>query len=291
MIQEVYLFLSDKRRDTEEPVSGKDGGRSKKKKKKGGFLYTVGILVCLAVMAYSGYRLVTTSIAYHKGTEEYDGLRQYTSPVSDEQEIVVTDSSVQTSSEGEGDKNHEPPIDVDFQSLKAINEDVVGWIYIGALDISYPIVHGTDDDFYLHHTFRKNYNFAGSIFLEAQNKDTFTDPNTIIYGHNMKNGSMFGKLKNLPDKYQDDPYFWILTPDGDYCYQIFSMHVVNTGGEAYTLFSDADKTFTDWAEKMESQSSVDLGDTVFTNQSKVVTLSTCNGNEKTRFVVQGVRIQ
>ncbi len=105
----------------------------------------------------------------------------------------------------------EPPLAVDFESLKAINPDVKGWLYIEALDISYPVVQGPDNDTYLHTTYEgtSRTNFAGSIFLDYQNQDDFSDGNTIVYGHNMKNLSMFGKLKQMKEqkKYRDSVYF------------------------------------------------------------------------------------
>ncbi|MFR3321064.1 MAG: sortase domain-bontaining protein [Lachnospiraceae bacterium] len=78
-----------------------------------------------------------------------------------------------------------------------MNSDIVGWLRIRALDISYPVVQGKDNDYYLHRTFEKTDNFAGCLFVNSYNMGDFTDQNTIIYGHNMKNGSMFGKLSRI----------------------------------------------------------------------------------------------
>ncbi len=86
---------------------------------------------------------------------------------------------------------------IDFTQLLSVNSDIVGWLRIRALDISYPVVQGKDNDYYLHRTFEKTDNFAGCLFVNSYNMGDFTDQNTIIYGHNMKNGSMFGKLKNF----------------------------------------------------------------------------------------------
>ena len=78
---------------------------------------------------------------------------------------------------------------IDFESLDAVNSDIIGWIRIGALDISYPVAQSEDNDYYLHRTFEKKDNFAGCIFVDFHNSSQFTDPNTIVYGHNMKDGS------------------------------------------------------------------------------------------------------
>ena len=90
-------------------------------------------------------------------------------------------------------------LQVDFESLQSINPEVIAWIQIPALDISYPVAKGTDNAYYLHHMINGETNKSGSIFMDYHNQEDFTDRNTIIYGHNMRDGSMFGTL----EKYQD----------------------------------------------------------------------------------------
>ena len=294
-------------------------GKKKKKKTRRrnptvSFLLTLGIIICLGVMGYSAWQLITTALAYRAGREEYDGLRQFTteagassdssaSDASDAADASLADSSADAESgseETEEEKREyahyeklKAPISVDFKSLKEINEEVVGWLYIPSLDISYPIVHGTDDDYYLHRTFKRENIFAGSIFVEAKNSGDFQDPNTIVYGHNMKDGSMFGRLSRLTseDKYKDDPYIWILTPDQNYQYEMFSLHVTAVDSSVYTLFTGTDHRFITWALDMQSQSKAELTKQKFSLDSKVITLSTCTGDSSTRYVVQGVRIK
>lgn len=267
----------------------------KRRKKRGGAGYTVAIILCLCVAVFAAYRLISLLNAYHQGTSEYDSLRAYTTetpdPSSDTDAVSASSGTTEQQTDG-GDGIPSCPLSVDFTSLKKINEDIVGWIYVGGVGISYPIVRGEDDDYYLHHTFRRQDNFAGSIFMEYQNQADFSDPNTIIYGHNMKNGSMFGKLKRLVNDgaYEEDPYFWILTPDGTLCYRMFSLKKVSVDSDVYTLFSGADESFVRFAQKMKEESSVDTGDVTFTEQSRIVTLSTCTGDSSSRFVVQGVRV-
>ena len=185
-----------------------------------------------------------------------------------------------------------PPIKVDFDSLREINEDVVGWLYIGSLDVSYPVVQGEDDDYYLHRTFEQNYNFSGSIFVEYLNKGDFSDPNTIVYGHNMQNGSMFGYLLRLTaeDLYKEDPYFWILTPEGNYKYAMFSIHETAISSDVYTIFGGRGENFVKWAEDMQKMSEASLPARTFSEDSLIVTLSTCTNDSTARYVVQGVAV-
>ena len=181
------------------------------------------------------------------------------------------------------------PPEVDFDALKAINDDVVGWLELEAIpSISYPIAQGEDNEYYLHRTIKKTYNFAGSVFIDSTNAFDFSDCNTIIYGHNMKNGSMFGKLKQMYEskKYKDSKYLWICTPNGKYRYEIFSMQYAKVGSDVYTLFSAHDEQFEAYVKKMAKQSKVDMKALGLGKDDYVVTLSTCTSDESVRFVVQ-----
>ena len=171
---------------------------------------------------------------------------------------------------------------------------MVGWIYVEAVpDINYPVVHGEDNETYLHHTYEKNYNFAGTIFVDYENKGDFNDCNTIVYGHNMKNGSMFAQLKKFSsnsDTYEKSKYFWIFTPEKNYRYEIISAYTTGAKSDTYTLFKGPGEEFQEYLKKIRGYSEIqtDAGD--LTVKDKIVTLSTCTGNQATRYVVQGRRV-
>lgn len=253
------------------------------KKRKSNWLLNLLMLFFLAMLLFSGYKLITIFLEYKSGTDEYKALRQYTKTVS-----ATTDTTAESTPAVE--EKITPPVTVDFAELKAINPDIVGWFYVEALDLSYPIVQGQDDEYYLHRTFERKSNSAGSIFLAAQNSANLSDPNLLVYGHNMKNGSMFGRLKHLvtKEKYKDSPYFWILTPEGNRRYQIFSLHETSKTSDVYTLFSQADEQFVAYANKLKSESQIPFDVPEFTEQSRIVTLSTCTKDDEMRYVVHGV---
>jgi len=256
----------------------------KKKKSIGKKLSTLGLIIALGVFLYSAYQLFMIYSEYKQGTDEYDSLRQY---VTEEPALAAKENA---EGEEEAAAAVTPP-DVDFASLQAINPDIIGWLHIEAIDISYPIVQGEDNDHYLHYTYEGRQNGAGAIFLNYTNSSDFSDPNSIIYGHNMKNGSMFGKLKKFQreDVYLVSPYFWICTPDGNYLYEIFSYHTTSATGSTYTLFSGPGAEFKAYIEEMKSSSEV-ANEVEVTENDKIVTLSTCTGNDAYRFVVQGKRL-
>lgn len=255
-----------------------------KKKKKSDVLLTIALIVAIAVFCYAAFNLYHIYTEYKKGTDEYNQI----------EEMAVTERDADSAEVAGPSAQIKPPIEVDFDKLKSVNEDVVGWIYVDALpDISYPIVKGKDNQTYLHQTYEKNYNFAGTIFVDYENSGDFSDCNTLVYGHNMKNGSMFGHLKKFREDdrlYKQDKYFWILTPERNYRYEIISAYTTGVNSDTYTLFKGPGEEFEKYLETIKGYSEIQTDDTDLTIKDKIVTLSTCTGNESTRFVVQGKRV-
>ena len=264
-------------------MSGKNTENQSKQKKKGDILLTLVLIVAIAVFCYAAVNLFHIYTEYKKGTDEYNHIEQ----------MAVTDRAPDSQEVAGPNAQPKAPIDVDFAALKSVNSDVVGWIYVEALDgISYPIVQGKDNETYLHQTYEKNYNFAGTIFVDYENSPDFSDCNTLVYGHNMKNGSMFGHLKKFAEDqetYNKSKYFWILTPDKDYRYEIISAYTTGVNSDTYTLFKGPGDEFQSYLETIKGYSEIQTDPGELTIKDKIVTLSTCTGNESTRFVVQGKR--
>ena len=275
--------------------------RRKRTKTLGDVIRLIVMLAALAVFLYSGYTLYGFYKEYKKSSDEYDNLEN-SYAVDQEQESenidnLEDDDALQSISGQEvrtvfedGEEKTLPVLKnpIDFTQLLSVNSDIVGWLRIRALDISYPVVQGKDNDYYLHRTFEKTDNFAGCLFVNSYNMGDFTDQNTIIYGHNMKNGSMFVKLKNFndPEVFKKSRYFWIFTPDFIYQYRIFSASVVDKTGLTYQI-SFTDDEFDQFISRAYSNSVVDNQDVTVTKEDRIVTLSTCTGDDSTRFVVMG----
>ena len=261
--------------------------KKKKKKTFADILLTIILLIAIGVFVFAAYNLYHIYTEYKKGTDEYNQIEQ----------MAVTNRDPDELSEEAGGENQGPslvaPMEIDFASLKAVNDDVIGWIYVEALDdVSYPIVKGEDNDTYLHMTYEKNYNFAGTIFIDYENSRDFSDCNTLVYGHNMKNGSMFGQLKKFsqdPETYKKSKYFWIFTPDKTYRYEIISAYTTGVNSDTYTLFKGPGQEFEDYLKTIISRSEIETNAGDLDMMDKIVTLSTCTGNQSTRFVVQGRR--
>ena len=146
----------------------------RKKRRRVPIVLIVALVLCLGMVIFCGSQLAGIFLEYKEGTDEYDELKKYV-----EKELPDVPYNEDTSAE-EGEEVREQRIA--FEELKAQNEDVIGWIEIPDTEISYPLMQGDDDQYYLKHTFSGNKNSAGSIFVEYQNKPDLTDRHTIIYG-------------------------------------------------------------------------------------------------------------
>jgi sortase B len=272
---------------------------NRKKRHGAGFFVRILVLAAAAaVFCYAAFQLYGIFHGYQAATDEYDSLKNsYTAPYS-APDVSAADSQApdvsapeDTSDAAENEliEDADPPLSVNFAALQEVNSDVNGWLYIDAQpSISYPICRGTDNDFYLHHTFEKAALFAGSIFEDYHNSADFSDPNSIVYGHNMKNQSMFGLLKTLrkQETYDANPYFWILTPGGSYRYHIFAAFETPVDSAAYQLYSAQGSELLAWAQEMQKNSEV-KNSVPLSGNDKIVMLSTCTSDSSTRCVVLG----
>lgn len=267
--------------------------KKRRKKKKTTVVDVFLVLICIAALAvamFAGYRLYSIFMEYKAGVDEYSEIAD---TVVKERDADAEEIQQLKDAQGKIVKHWTSPLEIDFGELESINSDVAGWLYMEALpDITYPVVQGTDNEYYLHHTYKKESVFAGSIFMDTKNAKDFSDQNTIVYGHNMKNGSMFGTLKKYKDQevMAKSPYFWIITKDEAYKYQIFSVYTASVDGDTYTLIKGPGKETIKYGQSMEDKSEVEFGNYTFKETDKIVTLSTCTGDSSTRFVVQGVRV-
>ena len=166
---------------------------------------------------------------------------------------------------------------VDFQNLLSINEEVVAWISIPALELEYPVTQGEDNEYYLHYAYNKEPNFAGSIFLNFRNHADFQAQNTILYGHNMLNGSMFGSLKHLD--VSTHPKIIVFTPESVLEYEAVDNRIISVSEKEYYQTSFQGEDFLAVLQGLSPEISEADGE-------RILTLSTCNGNSAQRRIVR-----
>ena len=212
----------------------------------------LGMVLCAVIAFRSGREVITRLDEYQAARTEYADLRE---------QFGIPAPSYAHSDDSD-DYSYEETEGIDFDALRTINQNVVGWIVVPGTGISYPIVQGTDNRHYLHHTFAGERNASGAIFLDYRNSADFSDSRIIIHGHNMRDGSMFAPLHGWAGD-----RFMIHTQDGVLEFEVFSRQTVAATHDIYQLHGTEDGV-------------------------QMMTLSTCvSGRPSMRFVVQGHRIE
>jgi len=185
---------------------------------------------------------------------------------------------------------------IDFEGLQALNPDIYAWLEIPGTDISYPLLQSqTDDTYYLDHNSDKVYSANGSIYSEsAYNGLDFTDPVTLLYGHHMRSGAMFGNLQQLFsdfDFFEETPTFTIYTPEAELTFGVFAATPYSGAHILYYNDFEDEQVFTDFFDEVmngRSLGSLFREDYAPVPGDSVVILSTCLiGNNTNRFLVMG----
>ena len=186
-----------------------------------------------------------------------------------------------------------PFMDVDYQELRKINEDVVGWINVVGAGINYPYVQTNNNDYYLEYSFDKTKNASGWVFLDYRNNSDTLDKNMIIYAHGGNSLAMFGPLKRLYDnsewfKNPDNHYIRISTDTYNYVFKVFSLYVIKTTND-YIKVDFQEGEYLSFLEKLKDRSYYDFK-TEVDELDKIITLSTCY-NKKEKLVLHGKLIK
>lgn len=245
------------------------------------------VLAGVGLLVVAGICIGVVAIQYGGNAKEYHALAKQV--FADERNLTASDT------EGMDDTQVQEQMDEAVRQavakLQQENSETIGWIVFDNLDISYPIMQAADNNKYLHTSYSGKQNSAGSIFLEAANHRDLEDYHTIIYGHNMRNGSMFGKLKQYKtqDVYENNRYFTIYTADKTYRYEVFAYYDIAQDGDIYAVGFGPDHEYKQFLDKMKKRSYYNTGVEV-SETDKVVTLSTCS-TKGNRFVVHAKRME
>lgn len=178
-----------------------------------------------------------------------------------------------------------PLINVNFTDLKKKNNETVAWINVNNTNINYPVVQTNNNDFYLNHSFNKEYNEAGWVFLDYRNNKNFTDKNTIIYAHSRLDKTMFGSLiKTLNENWYKNKDNHIIRISNEYensLWQIFSIYIIETESYYITTGFNSNVDYQNFLDTLSKRSKYDFNTSINTND-KILTLSTCyDENRKT----------
>lgn len=249
-----------------------------RKKKKKSFIHklftNIILLLCIVIFVISAYQLYMIYYGYKEGDEANQEIQSMA--------LITTD-----------DPNAYWKTYVDFDKLCQVNEDVVAWIKFEQPSvINYAVLQGEENDTYLYTTITGEKSIFGSIFMDMRNESDFTSKNTILYGHNMKNGSMFGSLNRYKtyEHFQEYPYFYLYTPDGMAAkYQVVATDEVRYDSWHYDTKFDTD-TYQAYLDNI-IKGSLYHTETALTLEDNILTLSTCTASDTVRLVVQGIKVE
>lgn len=245
-------------------------------------LFYMAELLCAAVFIYAAAQLLSIYKDYHQASEEYSALSLsvVTEIPLDHDEMEVEGTNAEEMKQVE--------FHVDLGAVKAKNADTAGWIILPDSKINYPVVKSADNEDYLRTTFDRKPATAGTLFIDMNCKADFSDRNTIIYGHNMKDGSMFRALNSLTDReYFNNHQTFLISTGGELEeYQIISCYETTTDNvSSWQISFESDETYAEWLKNAAARCTYkcmpyDVG-------KNTITLSTCRGKSggTGRFIV------
>ena len=281
--------------DTNTEVADKP--KSKKKKKQSFIHYLIPTVLFISMIVFGGLFL-RDFLEYRAAEDEYASLQDHI--VISEEPKKEAPKKEKVSEDEFDDEAEEEPVDllhphfqIDYGALSGVNADFTAVLHVPALSITYPVVKSKDNEEYLHRTFEGKANFAGSIFLDANAKGSYDHKNTFIFGHNMKNGTMFGKLKYFLRDDQlanSNPYVFLCRPEGITRYRIFSYYLTTVESPIYNDF-EGDKGYDQYlslVQRLSSYRNYPKDSIDFSQRPDIITLSTCSGPSggNQRFIVQ-----
>lgn len=242
--------------------------------------------ICTTCICAGGIGLYAGSLDYQRAEKSYEYLGQYVQLIDETTTVGNGDGSSQAVSMDGKAIVSDQLYNINWTKLREINPDLIAWIIIPGTDVNYPIVQTTDNAKYLKTSFDGSKNACGTIFMNTYNRADFSDMNTILYGHNMRNGSMFAVV----NKYKNESFMkehdeiWVLTPFWERKYKVVSAHEAVDGKETYTI-EFGPNGYEQFISDQVTRSLYETGNGYDVNMP-VITLSTCTGRgELSRMVL------
>jgi sortase B len=285
-------------------------------------IYTILTVIFLLIFVASIGVIVRNSYVQNKADDLYEQMAENATITTEETETTNLDETTdqdqaQTQEQPQDETNEQtqeqtteeetdileqlditvPARTLDWDELHEQNEDIYAWIYIPNTNIDYPILqHPTDLNYYIDYNIDGTKGYPGCICTQYYNSKDFNDPNTIVYGHNMKNGTMFRTLHNYEDEefFNDNPYVYIFTPETTYVYEIFAACTVSDEHLMYAYdfwkYGDYNSFISDICNSRAMTNQVREGSEAVYGDY-LLTLSTCvSGQSNKRWIVVGKRL-
>lgn len=254
------------------------------KNRAGKRIRAVTMVVLVAVFVCSSLRLAGYYLEYWQQKKLYEAAA-----AAYLRRLPASAESSAEEEEAEDEQGDVCPIEVDFAALLAENGDIVGWLYCEDTNINYPVVQGKDNEYYLDHSYNGEAGRAGAIFVDADNDSGFGDSNTILYGHHMRDGSMFAHLSDWAEQEYFDAHseMWLLTPGQDYRVELLGGYLIPGTSGSYTIFTGACPEFDEYLRKAAAAFDVQT-EADMPGDGRYIMLSTCEYVYKdARYVLHG----
>jgi sortase B len=271
-----------------------------RKKSAGQKIRLVLIVIFSATFVVSAYMLISRLVQYGKGSETYQEAEQLAvvssvsrasrAPAAASVPAVSEAASSEEEPVSSAAEKQPDPSQISLSAVRQYNSDIIGWIEIPGSVVSYPLMQTSDNDYYLTHTWKRQELSVGSIFLDCACKPDLSDFNSIIYGHNMYNGSMFASIYNYRSKsyWESHPNIYLTTDSGLSRYAVCAAYQVNVQDPVYQFsFPDtaSKQSFLSFAMRHRFYETGEVPET----SDRIITLSTCIGSDDSvRWVVQAV---
>ena len=256
---------------------GKRFNKKSENQNKGKIIAFILLIIFICLLIFSSIKVIN----YIKDSKKNEKI------IDDISKSITINDTVEDTTDDEGKYN------IDFKTLKEKNSDTVGFLKVNGTDVETIVVKGKDNSYYLSHNFEKEYNTAGWIFADYRNNLDGTDKNIIIYGHNMRNNTMFGTLKNILNKdwqeNEDNKFITFITENEESTYEVFSVYQIEA--EDYYMKTDFNKgEFIKYVDSMKSRSRYNFEVDVKENDS-ILTLSTCANDNKYRVILHAKKVK
>ncbi len=238
------------------------------KKKKGNFILNLMLIGFIVLLIISSYKII----------EWYSNSKANAKVLEEISSAVIVDNT----------KKDEESYTIDFKALKEKNSDAVAWLKVNGTDVEFSVVKTTNNGYYLSRNFNKEYNLGGWIFADYRNKFDGTDRNIIVYGHNMRDGSMFGSLKDIIKKewYDNEENHKVIfiTEQEKVAYEVFSVYQIEAEDYYIQTNFKNNTEFKKFADTLKQRSVKDFNVEISETDS-ILTLSTCANNNEYRIVL------
>ena len=241
------------------------------------FVFLAVIVIAAGVFIFSGIKLLTIYSGYKKGSDTYKQIEDLSGKTTET--VIDSDGKVTET------------VFFDVPALKAVNPDTKGYLY-GEGVLSYPVVQGDDNSYYLHHLFDGTENSCGCLFIDCNTPEAFEARNCIIYGHDMRDGSMFAALHYYAeeDYYREHKEFHVFTEGHHYVYKVLTAFVTSVNGIVYNTYFSNDDEYVNFLYVLAGACPYETDYGELNADRKVITMSTCVGNDDDhRFVVVAIR--